>query len=62
MKCFIRSISGEKLVPAKLVPTERGTEVRGRHLHGIVNSQGQLVIKLRDEILVVEEGETETES
>lgn len=57
MRFSVRRRGVNELVPASLVETERGTEVRGEHLLGIVNPAGQFVAKVRDEFLVVEEEE-----
>lgn len=54
MKIYVRKAESDELRPAVLVETARGTEVRGRHLLGVLNESGQLVIKLRDEYLIVE--------
>lgn len=55
MKIFVRKHELEEAVPAEMVETVRGTEVRGAHLLGILNEAGQLVIKLRGEFLIVED-------
>lgn len=57
MRFSVRRGVVEKPIPAVTVVTARGTEVRGEHLLGIVNEQGQLEIKVRDEFLIVEEEE-----
>lgn len=57
MRFSLRRRDLKELVPAKLVKTDRGTEVRGEHLLGIVNPAGQFVVKMRDEFLVVENEE-----
>jgi len=43
--------------PARVVETIRGREVRtpkGNHLLGVFNDENQLVIKLGDEVVIVE--------
>lgn len=55
MKIFVRKGEQDELTPAQVVETARGKEVRGDHLLGILNDAGQLVIKLRDEYLIVED-------
>ena len=55
MKIFVRRGELDDPTPVQVVETARGKEVRGDHLLGIVNDAGQLVIKLRDEYLIVED-------
>jgi hypothetical protein len=57
MRFSVRRRDLNELVPATIVETERGVEVRGEHLLGIVNPAGQFVVKLRDEFLIVEDEE-----
>jgi hypothetical protein len=59
MRFFVRRCELDEPVPVLMVETSRGTEVRGEHLLGIVNPAGQLVIKVRDEFLIVEDEEEE---
>ncbi len=59
MRFSVRRSEFEKPVPALMVETARGTEVRGEHLLGIVDRHGRLVTKVRDEFLIVEEEEGE---
>ena len=59
MKFYVRRRDFDEPVPALMVETERGTEIRGEHLLGIVNPAGQFVVKMRDEFLIIEKEEDE---
>ena len=55
MRILVRSGECGTPSPARIVETSRGKEIRGTHLMGIIDESGQVVIKLRDEYLIVED-------
>lgn len=57
MRFSVRRRDLAEPVPAIMVETSRGTEVRGEHLLGILNPKGQFVVKKGNEFLIVEDEE-----
>lgn len=55
MTFSIRREGAQHATVARIVETARGDEIRGKHLLAIRNEKGEVVIKLRDEYLIITE-------